>query len=171
MRRNDGRTEKANTKCPLAILWRGHKNKKKNWKPTYTDPISNHKATGNKHIFLFGLTFRGGGEAIIDLKCQNMVSQFIIVIINIPKFLKKFAHYFPMKSNKLNDNIMAENILCNNMQWNLLQASAIIFAKKSSFPYCLLITDVLMTLVTPSLSRRFFCSPQTKSESTCHHRL
>ena len=24
--RNDGRTDKANTKCPLAILWRGHKN-------------------------------------------------------------------------------------------------------------------------------------------------
>ena len=23
--RNDGRTDKANTKCPLAILWRGHK--------------------------------------------------------------------------------------------------------------------------------------------------
>ena len=25
--RNDGMTDKANTKCPLAILWRGHKNK------------------------------------------------------------------------------------------------------------------------------------------------
>ena len=25
--RNDGRTDKANTKCPLAIWWRGHKNK------------------------------------------------------------------------------------------------------------------------------------------------
>ena len=24
--RKDGRTDKANTKCPLAILWRGHKN-------------------------------------------------------------------------------------------------------------------------------------------------
>ena len=24
--RNDGRTDKANTKCPLAILWQGHKN-------------------------------------------------------------------------------------------------------------------------------------------------
>ena len=24
--RNDGMTDKANTKCPLAILWRGHKN-------------------------------------------------------------------------------------------------------------------------------------------------
>ena len=23
--RNDGMTDKANTKCPLAILWRGHK--------------------------------------------------------------------------------------------------------------------------------------------------
>ena len=26
--RNDGRKDKANTKCPLAILWRGHKNVK-----------------------------------------------------------------------------------------------------------------------------------------------
>ena len=26
--RNDGRTDKANTKCPLAILWRGHKKMK-----------------------------------------------------------------------------------------------------------------------------------------------
>ena len=27
--RKDGRTDKANTKCPLAILWRGHKKKNK----------------------------------------------------------------------------------------------------------------------------------------------
>ena len=26
MRQKDGMTDKANTKCPLAILWRGHKN-------------------------------------------------------------------------------------------------------------------------------------------------
>ena len=26
--RNDGRTDKANTKCPHAILWQGHKNQK-----------------------------------------------------------------------------------------------------------------------------------------------
>ena len=29
--RQDGRTDKANTKCPLAILWRGHKNAIKNF--------------------------------------------------------------------------------------------------------------------------------------------
>ena len=31
--RNDGRTDKANTKCPLAILWRGHKKNLKNCGP------------------------------------------------------------------------------------------------------------------------------------------
>lgn len=47
----------------------------------------------------------------------------------------------------------------------ILQASAMTFARKSSLPYCLLMTAVLMALTTPSLSLRFFCSPLTSPKS------
>ena len=50
-----------------------------------------------------------------------------------------------------------------NVESDLLQASEMSCDRKSSLPYCLLITEARIALVTASLSVRSFSSPLTKS--------
>ena len=63
--RKDGMTDKANTKCPLAILWRGHKNgteRKKISSHIILDPSLKCIQFVKNNFFVTNNGEKGGGE-------------------------------------------------------------------------------------------------------------